>query len=329
MGLTECICSHIAKPFFVNRYKAIGLQRKALFIVRHLAATLQMKYLIPALFFLLAFQKAQSQDLVPFREEPLWGYKNLQGKVAIEPQYQYCSRFMFNVAIVAKNDSLGAIDKNNNTVLPVKYQFLRPLDSTEFLFGNRAVYFGEYDLGVITSAQRVKVAPGYRSIIKSKGLYLVVKQTDSVLRKNPGGAGLRAVNSYYGLLDSNGRTLIPCIYRHLEWKNDSLLVATAVGTEFRQALFTRNGKQLTGFEYMVLGDFYDGLAKARKGDRYGFINPEGKVAIPVRFEYCENFKDGNALIRQGNCWGAIDRAGKIVIEPRLEYSEVKGQLKNK
>lgn len=68
----------------------------------------------------------------------------------IEPQYDFTVDFDLSYEVVLKNDSVGAIDKGNNIVIPIKYQFLRPLDSSEFLFGYKAKYLGEYYRGIIT-----------------------------------------------------------------------------------------------------------------------------------------------------------------------------------
>ncbi len=80
---------------------------------------------------------------------------------------------------------------------------------------------------------------------------------------------------------------------------------------------------------MVFGKFIDGIAKARIGNKFGFIYPTGKIAIPIIFDYCEEFSNNYALIKQENKWGAINRDGKIVIEPMYAYEEVKTTLKEK
>src|SRR6476620_11722343 len=109
-----------------------------------------MRCIILILLFTLTFFNCQSQDLVPFRVDTLWGYKDKQGAVKIEPQFQYATKFVGDVAVVAKNDRLGAIDKQNNQILPFRYEYLQPLDTAEFLFGYRAKYFGEHIMGVMT-----------------------------------------------------------------------------------------------------------------------------------------------------------------------------------
>ncbi len=80
---------------------------------------------------------------------------------------------------------------------------------------------------------------------------------------------------------------------------------------------------------MVFGKFIEGIAKARIGNKFGFIYPTGKIAIPVEFDYCEEFSNGYALIKQQEKWGAINKEGKIVVEPKLGPEEVKTILREK
>jgi hypothetical protein len=283
------------------------------------------KFIILTILSVAHFLGSSSQLTTPFRSGNLWGYKDMKGNIRIEPQYQFATKFILDIAIVGKNDTLAAIDTNNNLIIPFKYQYLRLIDTSEFLFGHRAYYFGEYNLGVMSKDQKIKIPAEYRHISKFNGYYRVTKQKDSIIKKSETG-DVRSVKTYYGLIDNNGLIKIPCTYDYLDWKNDSVIVLTKGGLGINQALFNKRGEQLTGFEYMVFGKFIEGVAKARIGDKFGFIYPTGKIAIPIDFDYCEDFQNGYAIIKQKDKWGAINKEGKTVIEPNFEYQEVKVML---
>ena len=294
-----------------------------------------MKYIISTLLLSLVFLDCYSQDLMPFRADTLWGYKDKQGTIIIEPQFQYATKFIGDVAIVAKNDRLGAIDKTNNQVIPFRYEYLRPLDTAEFLFGYRAKYFGEHVVGVMTKDEIVKIPAEFSYIAKYRNQYVVTKNKDSILGKS-GIGDVRSVTSTQGLYDSAGKIILPCKYHRISWATENVLVVDSAFTtdsgkyiSTHSALFTENGKQLTGFDYMVFGKFIDGIAKARIDNKFGFIYPTGKIAIPIIFDYCEEFNNGYALFMQQDKWGAINRQGKIIIEPKFAYEEVKTTLKEK
>jgi len=155
--------------------------------------------------------------------DTLWGYKDKQGVVKIEPEYQYASKFMGDIAIVAKNEKLGAIDKSNNLLIPFRYEYLRPLDTAEFLFGYRAKYFGEHIIGVMTKDEKEKIPAEYSYISKYKNTYIVTKNKDSIIGESSIG-DVRSVTSSDGLYDSYGKVLIPCKYHRISWTTESVLV---------------------------------------------------------------------------------------------------------
>jgi hypothetical protein len=285
-----------------------------------------MKHIIWILLATLIFFDCQSQDLLPFQSDTLWGYKDRQGIVKIEPQFQYATKFMGEIAIVAKDQKLGVIDKDNHLLIPFRYEYLFPLDTSEFLFGYNAKYSGEHIMGVMTRDEKVKIPAEYNHISKYNNTYTVTKNVDSIMGGSSVGV-VRSVKSFYGLFDINGKVIIPCKYDYVSWVNDSLLVLTTYGLNTNEALFNKKGEQLTGFEYMVFGKFLEGVAKARIGNKFGFIYPTGKVAIPIEFEYCEDFNNGYALIRQGDKWGAINKKGEIVIQPTKAHQEVVDEVK--
>lgn len=294
-----------------------------------------MKYILSSLLFSLCFFDCQSQLLVPYRVDTLWGYKDKLGAVMIEPQFQYASKFIGDVAVVAKNGKFGAIDKSYHQILPFSYEYLGPLDTAEFIFGHRAKYFGEYVIGVITKDEKIKIPAQYSYISKYQNRYKVTKVDYNIIGES-GMGDVRSFSTTVGLLDSIGRVILPCKYARIEWATDSVLVVDSSYLKDKNeliatnsALFNLAGKQLTGFDYMVFGKFLDGVSKARIGDKFGFINLTGKIAIPIQFDYCEEFSNGYALVKQKGRWGAIDKSGKIVVEPKFSNEEVKAALKEK
>jgi hypothetical protein len=285
-----------------------------------------LKYSLAILFWCSCLLGAKSQDLIPFRANDQWGFKDRQGVIKIQPQFQYASRFIYDMAVVAKNDSLGAINTSNTVIIPFKYHLLKPLSATEFLFGYKAKYFGEYFMGVLTKEGKTKIPARYSSISQRNGLYVVMQQQDSIITTDATG-DTRWVGSIYGLHNEDGSVLLPCQYSNISWKNDTLIDLTKDVEGMNHALFNHKGEQLSDFGYMVFAELVEGMIKTRIADRYGFLSPDGKIAIPIKFEYCEDFNNGHAMIRQMDKWGAINKMGKIIVEPTFDYQQVKSILK--
>lgn len=57
------------------------------------------------------------------------------------------------------------------------------------------------------------------------------------------------------------------------------------------------------------GIFSEGLAGVRVGDKWGFIDASGEMALPAQFDQVRPFMGGYAKVKQGDRWGYIDRKG--------------------
>ena len=257
------------------------------------------------MFVFLIWNTMAAQDLIPFERSGLWGYREIDGKEIIKPQYLYAGEFFELAAIVGNGNHFGVINKENKVIIPFKYDYIKRLDRERFLIGHRAEYFGEYDFGVISNENKR------------------IQKIESILGKN-GIGDLRSITTKYGLFDHNGNEVIPCIYDYLSWPEDSLLI---LRNGNNQALFHLNGKQLTDFKYMVIDNYHEGLSKVREGAKFGYINKEGEVIIPIQFDMCYPFSSGFAIIRIGEHWGAIDKKGLQVIPAKFSLQEVKDKLK--
>lgn len=58
---------------------------------------------------------------------------------------------------------------------------------------------------------------------------------------------------------------------------------------------------------------FEGLARIIKRGKYGFVDNNGKVIIPNKYDYSGNFHDGRAVVMKNNKWGYIDKDGKALV----------------
>jgi hypothetical protein len=269
------------------------------------------------------------QALLPFKEaDPwnlrpaMWGYRDTSGKTVITPQYRYAKRFQGSYAVASTPEGFGLINRQNQVLIPFQYDLLDSLAPDRFLFGYRAQSFGEYRTGVLTVSNEVVLPAQYRLITFRANCYLAVTQRDSAITEGPY-RGSKAMIWKYGLFSAVGQQLVPCEYEHMEWLDDSLLVAKDT---HKSILFSRTGQPLTSAPYSYIGKFQDDVALVWLNQRCGFINRHGQVAIPINLESCEAFHHGVALLRVHRQWGAINRQGEIIIPPRYTYEQVKAKL---
>jgi len=74
--------------------------------------------------------------------------------------------------------------------------------------------------------------------------------------------------------------------------------------------------------------FHDGLAAVLTGSanddsgRWGYLDKQGRMAIPPAFQEAKSFQNGLAAVSQDGLWGYIDKQGRWAIKPR--FSEATG-----
>lgn len=65
-----------------------------------------------------------SLNIYPYIDGALWGYLDVEGNVAIEPQYSYAGTVNAGVYIVGIGAHFGLIDGNGAALLPIEYESL-------------------------------------------------------------------------------------------------------------------------------------------------------------------------------------------------------------
>jgi hypothetical protein len=80
----------------------------------------------------------------------------------------------------------------------------------------------------------------------------------------------------------------------------------------------RQGKIMIQPRFDGVHDFFRGLAGVLIGEKWGFANEKGEVVIPPRYDFIGDFLEGLAPTRIGRKWGFIDTKGRMVVEPRFQ-----------
>lgn len=88
----------------------------------------------------------------------------------------------------------------------------------------------------------------------------------------------------------------------------------------KYGFINKNGKLAVPLKYERAGSFSHGLAMVSQNYKFGFIDTTGKLAIPLIWDYASNFLGGVALVKKGNSYGYIDTKGKVVIPTNLHYA---------
>lgn len=252
------------------------------------------------------------QDLIPFKSNGLWGYQDSLGKIVIEPNYQIARKFRGKYAVIAQNNLLGAIDKSNNLIISSSHEYLEYIGNEYFKFGSQAKYFGEFNLGIISSKNEVIITPDYSNVNFKNDIFFVQKQTYEIINSD-GIYDTRKVTNKYGIIDTFGNVILKPIYGRIKLlKNGYLVVNKEPNGKY--ALFDKNYNQLTEFEYKSIGEFHDGLSVVGKEGFCGYLNLSGKEEIKCKYKRCRMFIDSIAVVKRNDAAGIIDTNDDVILD---------------
>ncbi|MEN7793072.1 WG repeat-containing protein, partial [Clostridioides difficile] len=68
-----------------------------------------------------------------------------------------------------------------------------------------------------------------------------------------------------------------------------------------------------------------GLAGVKIGDKWGFIDKEGKIVINPIFNDLQPFKENLAFVMKDDKWGVIDKNGKVIIQFKYLNEDLENQ----
>ena len=164
--------------------------------------------------------------------------------------------------------------------------------------------------------------------------------------KNGLAAAQTTAQGGYGYIDKKGSFKIsPQFYSAGDFNAAGFALVRIKESDPTYSIINNKGKFIAkNLPYRLIGavmstpEFYNGLITALDTvrNKYGFIDENGKLAIPLQFDYAENFdKDGLAIVNTGSVtegkgwmathtggkWGFIDVKGNMVI-PYFRAEEV-------
>jgi hypothetical protein len=141
---------------------------------------------------------------------------------------------------------------------------------------------------------RVGSGRGKEGLVDTLGRVVAEPEFDETRSSSEGRSAVRK-NLLWGLVDGTGLVVIEPTWDELSGFSEGLAVVA------------------TGIKRIMRGRL-----PVQEGGRRGYIDRDGRVVIPARFEEASRFAGGVAWVREGGKWGLIDRNGEFLIRPRYE-----------
>lgn len=271
-----------------------------------------------------------------------WGLIDIKGKEILAPKYKLIQKFQKNgLAVVANDDYLeGLINLSGKEIIPCKYsQILRFSDGLAgFLDKTVNLY------GFIDETGKVIIKPTYRNIYpifengrtwvqNEKNQYFFIdKQGNPLFNQDfdyvfnfEGNLAPVKLNKKYGLIDINGKLVVPYQYDELLTyghglfsfsKNEKCYVLDDSGKEILKDLPYDFLSFLSKNLFCVS---YDNNKLDEIDAKYGVINRQNKVVLSLDYDYIGNYSEGLIAACKNKKWGFVDSTGKVIIP--FEYKD--------
>lgn len=233
------------------------------------------------------FARNQDQLLVIVRNGK-YGFIDHKGKIVIQPRYVWATSFV---------DNYGEVYVCGHYV---------SIDSSGALFPLRLAEKGRLE------PERDGKKIGF---VDSSGRFKIKAIFDAA---NPFSGGLAAVRigSKWGFIDAAGHQVIKPQFKDAFYFREGTAVAES---NSGYILIDTSGRVLaSGFEY--IGEISEGRVPVSRGGMSGYLDLQGKVAIPLIYDSVNSFSGGFAGVEKGDKWGYIDRDGRDVIPFKFDYA---------
>lgn len=256
-----------------------------------------MKYFILIFCFCSSLAYGQSPArLVPFVKDNKWGYANTEGRLIVEPIYDYVAPFEDGYAMVLLNGLRGLMNESGQLAILVQY-------NAGFMWDKNYAWAKKGELSIIIDKE------GHETIPKNS-------YDAEPLWFKEGLAGVYR-HKQYGFVNVQGIEVIACQYDSIDHEFQEGLVAVQRGHKW--AYINTQGVAITDFKYDEADNFKYGRARVYEaGKGYGFIDRTGKEIIPLQYDRANPFYDGCAWVERHEKVGFIDPMGKVIIP--LQYT---------
>lgn len=225
-------------------------------------------------------ESSPSEPLV-IVQDGKYGYINHQGKIVIRPQFVWGIDFWQGLAEVYVCGRVVSLDPSG-AFHPRRLA----------LAGELAVKRFDGKVGFVDAGGQIKIPPTF----------------DDALPFSEGFAAVQ-VNNKWGFIDTQGHLVIRPQFAGAYYFSEG--VATVL-SEQGFLIVDRSGSPLSS-GYDMVEQIAEGRVPVLHGDKWGFLDLQGKTVIPVMYESMRHFSGGLAPVQRGDKWGYIDRNGKEVI----------------
>jgi hypothetical protein len=222
--------------------------------------------------------------LLGVRVDGKYGFIDLTGRMVIPPTFDFAWQFSEGRAAAWQHGRAGFIDRTGTFVIQPRFEYAKAFHEG----------LAEMQLG------------GLWGFVDTDGQLTIQPQFEETRWFSQGRAPVR-IDGRWGFVDKRG--------------------VLVIAAQYRQASLFENGRALVqlGDEWLVIDRSGeptsrdpDELIPEQRVGKWGFVSPDGKVAVDFQYDGLQGFSEGLAAVQVGGRWGFVDRAGRLVIPAEFE-----------
>ncbi len=263
-----------------------------------------------------------------------YGFIDKGNRVVVPFEYESVTDFEQGRSIVEINDKLGVVDRSGAVVFPVEFDEIGIL-SEGLVYVSKNDMYAYYDknfnlripfrfneaYNFQNGKAKVQV-DGKQGVIDIYGTFLVPPAYEDINFFNDSLLVFEE-NEYYGIMRKNTEIVSPANFDEIGVLNLNRALAVfedLIGYLDGTGKMVIKAQYETYPNYVKRGQFKSNLAVVKQKGKYGVIDRNGKVIIPLAFNDLGEISSLMAFSK-GKGWGFIDQTGKVIIQPEFDFAE--------
>ena len=114
--------------------------------------------------------------------------------------------------------------------------------------------------------------------------------------------------------------MFPSPGRRFKFESNENIELINVQKGDKWGFLNKEGKVVIPFIYDEAHPFIEDLALVSVNGKYGYISKSGHLQIPAIYDIAEDFKEGLAAVKFEDNWGYINKNGKWAIDAQFELA---------
>ncbi|MGC8729415.1 MAG: FlgO family outer membrane protein [Elusimicrobiales bacterium] len=252
-----------------------------------------------------------------------WGVVDKKGKEIIKPIYDEVGYFKNNLVDVKFGNKSGVFSVNGKEVVPVKYDGIVIYDKF-FIVEDKnkkgvLALNGKEIIPAIYDDIYLIEEGLFNAVLNNKSRVLdidgkeIIPTSYSCFGEDIFTVGLKGS---YRFVDKHGKILFEIKADDAGCFKEGLAYVCAGG---KCGFIDNAGVKVVDFKYSSLGPFSEELAPACLS-ACGYVDKKGNIQIPFQYDEVFGFTNGIAKVKKGLKYGAVDKTGKEIIP--IKYDDV-------